>query len=357
MPRSLANADYSLVMAVESSSRTDSWYRVLVDRQTGALSCDCPPWTFRQDAQATASGRSCHHTRMAQQLSRVTFPSTATLAQTFPQGIDPAPILSATQQQWPGLRGEWSIDGLVAAINEKPYLFILLRLALGNGGRATGVIAFAGRHQPTPQHLQTRVAMWCGYALASEVARMGGYPLAGQPPEHFRVTSGRLARRAVAGHVPAAAIGLGDILRIGDVEDLGDGLGPTQRAEQTLRLFLGEQLYQQLETCGFLDVSGVHYADEQRVYRLRGDPNKRCERRVRVFVHGRYLHDVCIVRAQSVPEADHFLTVFLGLLSDEETTLSVVKSHNMFAPYSDDRECETIPAIWYPHLVERDDHR
>ena len=38
MPRSLANGDYSLVMAVESSSRVESWYRVLADQQTGALS-------------------------------------------------------------------------------------------------------------------------------------------------------------------------------------------------------------------------------------------------------------------------------------------------------------------------------
>lgn len=89
----------------------------------------------------------------------------------------------------------------------------------------------------------------------------------------------------------------------------GDGLRPIERAEQTLRLFLGEQLYQQLETHGFLDVSSVRYAEEQRVYRLRRDPGKLCERRVRVFIHGQYFNDFCIVRAQSVPEADHFLTV------------------------------------------------
>jgi hypothetical protein len=351
MPRSLANGDYSLVMAVESSSSSDSWYRVLADRQTGALSCDCPPWTFKQDAQVIASGRSCHHTRMAQQLSRVAPPSTATHPGTLPQDLDPVSIIDATQQQWPGLRGKWSIDARVAAINEKPYLFIFLKLAMGNGGIATGVIAFAGRHQLTQQHLQTRVAMWCGYALASEVARIGGYPMAGQPPEHFRVTSGRRARRAVAGHVAAPAIGLGDILRIGDVEDLGDGLKPIERAEQTLRLFLGEQLYQQLETQCFLDVSSVRYAAEQRVYRLRRDPGKRHERRVRVFVQGYYLKDFCIVRAQSVPEADHFLTVFLGLLSDEEATLSVVNRHNIFAPNSDGRERETVPVIWQQHLA------
>jgi len=48
MTRSLANGDYSLVMAVESSSQPDSWYRVLADRNTGMLSCDCPPWTVRR---------------------------------------------------------------------------------------------------------------------------------------------------------------------------------------------------------------------------------------------------------------------------------------------------------------------
>src|SRR5438876_10230970 len=106
MPRSLANGDYSLVMAVESSSSSDSWYRILADRQTGALSCDCPPWTFKQDAQATAAGRSCHHTRMAQQLSRVAPSSTATHPGTLPQDIDPVSIIGATQQQWPGLRRE-----------------------------------------------------------------------------------------------------------------------------------------------------------------------------------------------------------------------------------------------------------
>src|SRR6266700_5694968 len=57
MTRSLANGDYSLVMAIESASRPDSWYRVLADRQTGALSCDCPPWTFKQGQDAGAGCR------------------------------------------------------------------------------------------------------------------------------------------------------------------------------------------------------------------------------------------------------------------------------------------------------------
>lgn len=351
MPHSLANGDYSLVMAVESSSRADSWYRVLADRRTGVLSCDCPPWTFKQDAQASASERSCHHTRMAQQLARGTPLSATTPTGAFAQDGAFVSLISATQQQWPGLRGEWSIEGRVAQINEKPYLFFLLKLAMGNGGMATGVTGFAERHRPTQQHLQTRVAMWSGYAIAAEVARIGGFPLAGQPPEHFQVTSTRQARRTVAGRASPPVIGLGDILRIGDVEDLGDGLRPTERAEQTLRLFLGEQLYQQLETRGFLDVSSVRYAERQRVYRLRRDPGKRYERRVRVFEHGRYVNDLCIVRAQSVPEADHVLSIFLQFLSDEDSALSVVKDHNIFGPYSDGHERETIAPVWHPRLA------
>jgi hypothetical protein len=55
-----------------------------------------------------------------------------------------------------------------------------------------------------------------------------------------------------------------------------------------------------------------------RVYRLRRDPAKHRDRRVRVFERGRYVNDFCIVRVQNVPEADHLLTVFQRLLSDED---------------------------------------
>ncbi len=149
---------------------------------------------------------------------------------------------------------------------------MLLRLALGNGGTATGTVAFCLRRPLTETRLQAGVAGWCGYAIAAEVARLGGFPLADQPPEHFRVqrragSAERPARiaRPSEHQVPIAA-------RIGDLVDLGDGLRPQQRAENTLRLFLGEQLYRQLETLHFLDVSSVRYADRQRVYRLRRDP-------------------------------------------------------------------------------------
>ena len=164
------------------------------------------------------------------------------------------------------------------------------------------------------------------------VARVAGYPLAGQPPEHFVVTR----RTRTGAGTRTRRIGLGDILRVGDQVDLGDGYSPVQRAENTLRLFLGEQLYAQLERQKFLDVSSMLYAQEQRVYRVRRDPTKQYDRRVRVFKHGQYINDFCIVRGQDVPEADHWLTVFLRLISDEEGILSVVKNHNVFPPHSDD---------------------
>jgi hypothetical protein len=66
---------------------------------------------------------------------------------------------------------------------------------------------------------------------------------------------------------------------------------------------------------------------------------------------GRYVNDFCIVRAQMVPEADHLLTMFLQLLSDEDSALSVVKDHNIFGPYSDGHEQETIAPVWHPLLA------
>jgi hypothetical protein len=68
------------------------------------------------------------------------------------------------------------------------------------------------------------------------------FRLSGQPPEHFRVPQRQTARRTAASSSQAAfpSVGLADILRVGDTIDLGDGLRPAERAERTLRLFLGE---------------------------------------------------------------------------------------------------------------------
>lgn len=342
MPRSLAHGDYSLIMAIESASRANSWYRVLADRQNGNLSCDCPAWTFRQDGGQV---RSCKHTNLAQLLSSAQQPGTA-IARISGRVAETNLLIRATRQQWPGLGGKWSIEQRLHTFDNTPYTFVLLRLYTGNGASATGVVAFSQRFHPTQQSLIAGVAGWAGYAVAAEVARQAGYPLAGQPPEHFKVTSGTGTR--------TRRLGLGDILRVGDQLDLGDGYTPAQRAENTLRLFLGEQLYTQLERQHFLDVPSVRYAHEQRVYRVRRDPAKLRERRVRVFRHGRYENDFCIVRSQDVPEADNWLSIFLRLISDEEGQLSVVGSHNVFPPHSDDygqREEEFIPAVWRPQAA------
>lgn len=300
MPRSLLNGDYSLVMAIESASRANSWYRVLADRSTGNLSCDCPAWTFRQNG---GTARSCKHTRLALQLAgaqQLGIP----IARANGAAAETNLLIQATRQQWPGLGGKWGIEQRTHTFDDTPYSFVLLRLTTGNGARATGLVAFAQRYHYTQESMVAGVAGWAGYTIAAEVARQAGYPMAGQPPDHFKVSRGR------GTGTRGRRIGLGDILRVGDQLDLGDGYTPTQRAENTLRLFLGETLYAQLEQQHFLDVSSTCYASEQRVYRVRRDPAKNRDRRVRVFRHNNYVNDFCIVRSQDVPEADHWLTVF-----------------------------------------------
>lgn len=343
MPRSLVNGDYTLVMAIESASRANSWYRVLADRRTGNLSCDCPAWTFRHDGTTV---RSCKHTRLAQQLANA---QTGTpIARASGPAAENNLLIQATRQQWPGLGGKWGIEQRTHTFDNTPYTFVLLHLTTGNGARATGLVAFAQPYHHTQASMVAGVAGWAGYAIAAEVARLAGYPLAGQPPDHFKVSRGR------GTGTRGRRIGLGDILRVGDQVDLGDGYTPVQRAENTLRLFLGETLYAQLERQHFLDVSSIRYAREQRVYRVRRDLAKRRERRVRVFRHGEYVNDFCIVRGQDVPEADHWLSVFLRLISDEEGQLAVVGNYNIFPPHSDDyegREEETIPATWQPQAA------
>lgn len=343
MPRSLANGDYSLVMAIESASRANSWYRVLVDHHTDNFSCDCPTWIFRQDG----GQRSCKHTRLANQLAGERLIGTP-IARANGAAAETNLLIQATRQQWPGLGGKWGIEQSTYTFDNTPYSFVLLRLATGNGTRASGLVAFSQRYHPTQESLIAGVAGWAGYAVAARVARQAGYPLAGQPPDHFKVSRGR------GSGTRGRRIGLGDILRVGDQIDLGDGYTPVQRAENTLRLFLGETLYTQLERQHFLDVSSTRYASEQRVYRVRRDPSKRRDRRVRVFRHSNYVNDFCIVRGQDVPEADHWLCVFLRLISDEEGLLSVVQQYNIFPPHSDDYELyeeEIIPAIWQPQAA------
>lgn len=327
MARSLAAGDYRLVLAYESASQADSWYRVLVDLESGALSCDCPRWIF-----ARRGTRSCKHTESTALLLSGASPREG--AQAAGSSHERS-LVGAVQGQWPGLQGRWGIEERSAPVGRDRYRFCLIRLDTVMGIVASGVVAFAERHGTQTARLIPGVAGWAGYALAAEVARLSGFPLAGRPPEHFRLP----ARGAGDG-----TIGLRDILRIGDQVDLGDGLTPAERAENTLRLFLGE-MYDTLERQGYLDVPSVLYAGQQRVYRLRRDPTRRRERRLRVFEQGQYVRDLCVVRAAAVPEADHFLTVFLRLMADEGGVLEVVRSHNVFPPYSDGTEQEQAPAV------------
>jgi hypothetical protein len=337
MARSLAGGDYRLLMAVESASRADSWYRICVDVRSQALSCDCVAWIKQA---APPERRICKHTALASRLIADAGPGPLTTA---PSQMDEQhPLIRTTREQWHGLTGRWRLEERDTVIQRDPYHIVLLGLTAANGMSASGVAAFANRHRPTTQSMIPGVAGWAGYAIAAGIARQAGYNLVGQPPDHFRVDRGGRRR------VDPNRVGLSDILRVGERPDLGDGLKPQQRAEQTLRLFLGP-LFDQLAAQGFLDVSSALYPD--RVYRLRRDPQRLRDRRVRVFEQGRYTKDLCIIRAQSCPADDGWLSTFLRLLSDEAGILQVVKQHNVFPPYSDDRERETLPAFWQPRAA------
>jgi hypothetical protein len=344
MPRSLANGDYRLLMAVESASHANAWYRILIDPRSNALSCDCPAWTFAQ----RGNRRACKHTDLALLLLQGSTPAQIGVAgASSVASASPIehPLVAATRQQWAGLAGTWSIEERDLRVWNERYHFVLLRLVTGNGATATGVVAFAAAAHPTVESRVAGVAGWAGYAIAAEVARQAGYPMVGRPPDHFKTQRGTPGRPTGPGE---ADLSLSAILRVGDQVELHDGLTPRQRAENTLHLFLGD-LYPLLERQGFLDVSSAVFTQEQRVYRLRRDPAKQRDRRVRVFEHARYERDYCIVRAQDVPEADHWLTVFLGLISDEREVLRVVKNYNIFPPYSDGHEREMAPAVWMAH--------
>jgi hypothetical protein len=65
------------------------------------------------------------------------------------------------------------------------------------------------------------------------------------------------------------------------------------------------------------------------------------------------VNDYCVVRAATVPEADHYLTVFLQLLTDEASVLKVVRRFNIFPPYSDGREVETEAALWQARVAAK----
>ncbi len=397
--------DAYFIMAIESSAQANTWYRIR-RRHNGeavenALLCDCPAWVFarRRGAQGHAAPaadpnepRACKHTRVAQALLTIQRPQPAnnapataiqTATQRAPTTLAWAPTTQARRSatnpptpthtpttphtladaerteavrgaicaRWPALgelHGVWEVEERDGVINGAPYCFTVVRLTTGGGLLATGALAQARRHHPTAVDLLPGIALWVGYALAVSVALEARLPLMATEPEHFSVGWRPRATRPQTPNTPTRQPDAReeDTLHAGDALDLGDGLTPDERAENTLRLVIGDDLYRQLETQHYLDVSSAAFATLERVYRLRRDPAKQRDRRVRVFEHGRYVRDFCIVRAQVCPEADQWLTVFLRLLADEQGALSVVKRHNIFPPNSDGPERETAPAIW-----------
>jgi hypothetical protein len=341
MTRSLAHGDYGLLAVIESASRPDSWYRQLADRKTNAISCDCASWIN------SGAERECKHADFTSSLCAA--PSASAAIETLHSArVRSHPLITATQQQWDGLTGQWSIEMARGEIARVGYLVALLRLETGNGDVATGIVAFCDKHRPDLASITPGVVGWAGYAIASECARLSGTsPNVGQPPEHYQFRPARAgrARTAPTGSAPSPQghppIYLRDILR---TTDLRDGLTPAQRAENTLRMFFGQD-YALLEQQHFLDISSRFY--NGRVYRLRRDPTRQSEHRVRVFEDGRYVRDLCIVRGQSCPEPDWYLSVYLRLVSDERGLLSILGTGNIWEPYSDDHLRETVPARWH----------
>lgn len=333
---SLRNGDYRLVGAIQGS-RPERWYRQLIHGEHPILaddslnlSCDCPAWINNQSGD-----RSCKHTRLTAGLLRDQRRPNARLVA--------GPLLTLTtviamQPLLQGINGQWRLEECEAPLAGKPYRFSLLEATLAGGMQASAFVALNQRHAPHLQDVSAAVAAWAGWGVAAEIARQSGFGQVGAPPD----THYRFVRQAQGAAIP----GLRDLLAIGDQGDLGDGLTPQIRAERTLQMFLGP-LYLDLKRRNFLDVPSRRYAG--RVYRLRIDPERRYDRRVRVFEQGRYVRDLCIVRRDRLmPVQDGFLTIFLGLLSDEQDVLRVVGEHNVFPPYSDGIEIEFTPAVWQP---------
>ncbi len=358
MSKSFARGDYRLMMTFESASTAGNWYRVLEDKVTHALSCDCPRWLHKRGN----GERSCKHTEATQRLiapppptNPIITPVRHLIRQFFPGIMSPhahdetpkvpdtphtQSLVTAARDQWEGLQGTWTIAERDTTVGHDAYRFVLIRLESPNGLVGNGVVAFAHAHGLQTARLIPGVAGWAGYNVAAQIAQQAGFAMVGQPPEHFKW---KATRRANA----APRIALHDILRVADRTDLGDGLSPVQRAENTLQLFLGDDLYYSLQHQGYLDVPSTRFADRQRVYRLRRDKSRASyPRRIRVFEQGTYVNDYCVVPREAVPEADHLLTVFLQLMTDEVTVLRVVRDYNIFPPYSDSRDRETVAPVW-----------
>jgi hypothetical protein len=358
---SIANGDYLLVLYAQSASRAMDWYRVACQRRTQALSCDCPMWTFNQHGN-----RTCKHVDFAEWLlERERPPESTTITHAASLGPVSAPVadsdevthpyVTAIGEQFPGLRGHWQVHEQAGRIAREAYQIVHVHFASGNGDQVVATLAFAERHHLPDAARRGEIAIRAGYTIALELAHRRGIWLDVRPPSHYTSASPSArhsARHQIGTTRELPTMEMDHILRIAGTPAAGSS--PSERAEGTLRLMLGDTLYTHLLGDGYLDVPSAQYADRRRVYRLRRDSARVSDKRVRVFeeVDGRmtYVKDFCIVRHSArLPEADHFLTKWLGLLSDERSILAVVKPHNIFAPHSDDygrRIEEPTSPVW-----------
>jgi hypothetical protein len=363
--------------AVRSASEPNAWYRILLDahnprhdplpgEEPGAaphrLSCDCVGWI--RDARGNHPRRSCKHTDPFEQLLRRS--AAPARASPFAGRLGAAEQVAAANPLLRTINGRWLLHERAAPIigarrgllDEEPYHWATLALQAENGEVVSGTVALPLRSMPEPAVQLQQTAAWAGWMIAAAIARRHNLAV-GLPPAHF-------VAPAATGRGRRLPPGIGNLTHAAGQSDLGDGLTPTQRAEMLLQMFLGDH-YALLQRQGYLDVSSAwpfdalmmlrrtigdgfsqlfrpatfHLPDRcsELVYRVRIDPQRRHDRRVRVFVDGRYLLDLCIVRhgytGSGVPPADAFLSIFLGLMSDEVHLLRVVGRGNIFAPYSD----------------------
>jgi hypothetical protein len=153
--------------------------------------------------------------------------------------------------------------------------------------------------------------------------------------------------------------GIHNLLQARHDRNQGDGLQPQQRAEGLLQMFLGGS-YDTLNQQGYLDVSssrpqealdylrnlrglyfdGLPRAASELVYRIPIDHRRQSDRRVRVWMDGRYICDLCIVRDYSarVPVADAFLGLYMGFMANELHMLKIVGGGNVFGKKSDSED-------------------
>jgi hypothetical protein len=347
---SVVDGTFQLVGVIQGSAPT-AFYRQCLNRRQPEradgrlnLSCDCPAWTANQRGDRTCKHTDVTATLLAQQLlpqrravrGEVVSSSTVVAMQTLLQPFGEQAV---------------RVEEYEAPLADAAYRFSFLELGL-DAGDARAFVATNQRHALSLQDTAMAVAAWAGWAVCREVTQRAGFDV-GPPPQNFyRMQRGR-RRPANDG----AGLGIVDLLEVGQ-RDLQDGRTKSERAEAMLRTFLGP-LYTQLTApeVGFIDVPSKQ--QRGRVYRLRLDPRRRDDRRIRVFVDGRYHDttvdrrngfDLCVVRsweARGIPVQDAFLSNFLELCADEQLLSQRLAPHNILCTYSDFRhERETVPAIW-----------